>query len=110
NPYLIDELAVRLHRSAIGVAWRWRTELATSTAATAVFVAFSHVIGIIGTAIIVAAYVALIAVVPQTRRFTIRRCWCILARHRIQKLCFEARLHTRSGRLPLVLWTRPTKV
>ncbi len=22
----------------------------------------------------------------------------------------EARLHTRSGRLPLVLWTRPTKV
>ena len=34
----------------------------------------------------------------------------VLARHRLQKLCYEARLHTRSGRLPLVLWTRPTKV
>ena len=34
----------------------------------------------------------------------------MLARHRLQRLCFEARLHTRSGRLPLILWTRPTKV
>ena len=34
----------------------------------------------------------------------------VLARHRLQRLCYEARLHTRSGRLPLVLWTRPTKV
>jgi len=44
------------------------------------------------------------------RRFAVRRFWCVLARHRIQRLCYEARLHTRSGRLPLVLWTRPTKV
>ena len=34
----------------------------------------------------------------------------VLARHRLQRLCYEARLHTRSGRLPLILWTRPTKV
>ena len=44
------------------------------------------------------------------RRFAVRRFWCVLARHRIQRLCYEARLHTRAGRLPLVLWTRPTKV
>ena len=36
--------------------------------------------------------------------------WCVLARHRLQRLCYEARLHTRSGRLPLILWIRPTKV
>ncbi len=47
---------------------------------------------------------------PGSRRFTVRRVWCVLTRHRIQKLCWEARLHTRAGRLPLVLWTRPTKV
>jgi hypothetical protein len=34
----------------------------------------------------------------------------VLARHRFQRLCWEARLHTRAGRLPVVLWTRPTKV
>ena len=34
----------------------------------------------------------------------------MLARHRFHRLCWEARLHTRAGRLPVVLWTRPTKV
>ena len=34
----------------------------------------------------------------------------MLARHRLQRLCYEARLHTRSGRLPVILWTRPTRV
>jgi integrase len=47
---------------------------------------------------------------PVTRRFITRRFWCVLGRHRLQRLCYEARLHTRAGRLPLVLWTRPTKV
>ena len=47
-----------------------------------------------------------LGVLPWTRR----RFWCVLARHRIHKLCWETRLHTRAGRLPLVLWTRPTKV
>ena len=45
--------------------------------------------------------------VPHSRRFITRRFWCVLARHRLQRLCYEARLHTRSGRLPLILWTRP---
>jgi hypothetical protein len=48
--------------------------------------------------------------VPHSRRFITRRFWCVLGRHRLQRLCYEARLHTRSGRLPLILWTRPTKV
>ena len=48
--------------------------------------------------------------VPHSRRFITRRFWCVLARHRLQRLCYEARLHTRSGRLPLILWTRPTRV
>ena len=48
--------------------------------------------------------------VPHSRRFITRRFWCVLARHRLQRLCYEARLHTRAGRLPLILWTRPTQV
>src|SRR6266568_3671016 len=63
NPYALDDLFVRFHRTAAGV-------------------------------------------LPWPRR----RFWCVLTRHRIQRLCWEARLHTRSGRLPLILWTRPTKV
>ena len=48
--------------------------------------------------------------VPHSRRFITRRFWCVLARHRLHRLCYEARLHTRAGRLPLILWIRPTQV
>ena len=57
-----------------------------------------------------AGLVLVLVPVPHSRRFITRRFWCVLARHRLQRLCYEARLHTRSGRLPLILWTRPTKV
>jgi hypothetical protein len=110
NPYLIDDLAVRLHRSAVGVAWRWRTELATFTAGTAATTALAHAVTLTWAGIILGSAVLALLAIPHSRRFVTRRCCCVLARHRIQKLCFEARLHTRAGRLPLVLWTRPTKV
>ena len=51
-----------------------------------------------------------VTVLPWTRRFIARRAWCVLSRHRVQKVCFETRMHTRSGRLPLVLRIHPTKV
>jgi hypothetical protein len=105
NPYLLDEMAVRFHRSAAGVAWRWRTEVLGCAAITVTL----WRLAIMGAIILGTTAVALLAV-PGSRRFTVRRMWCVLARHRIQRLCYEARLHTRSGRLPLVLWTRPTKV
>ena len=67
-------------------------------------------ITIIWAAVVLAAFIGILLAVPVTRRFTARRFWCVLVRHRIQRLCYEARLHTRSGRIPLVLWIRPTKV
>src|SRR5437762_13189332 len=110
NPYFFDEMLVRGKRTAAGVIWRFRTEvmvLVTGTAgmwelAKAVTTAWMMVILILsGTAV---------TVVPQARRFLIRRAWCVLSRHRIQKVCFETRMHTRTGRLPLVLRIHPTKV
>ena len=59
---------------------------------------------------VLAAAIGIIFAVPWSRRFITRRFWCVLARHRFHRLCWEARLHTRAGRLPVVLWTRPTKV
>src|SRR5437762_11062281 len=110
NPYFFDEMLVRGKRTAAGVIWRFRTEvtvLVTSTAgmwelAKAVTTAWLMVILIMtGTAV---------TVLPWIRRFIIRRAWCVLSRHRIQKVCFETRMHTRSGRLPLVLRICPTEV
>jgi len=106
NPYVLDGLAVRIRRTAAGVAWQWRTELAILTLITAAVWKLTHLITLPWAGLIVGLAVAGIIALPWTRR----RFWCVLARHRVQKLCWEARLHTRSGRLPLVLWTRPTKV
>jgi len=106
NPYALDGLAVTIHRSAAGVAWRWRTELAILTTTAAAVWRLSHLITLTWAAVGGGLVLAVFGVLPWTRR----RFWCVLARHRVHKLCWETRLHTRAGRLPLVLWTRPTKV
>jgi len=105
TPYLLDELAVTFHRSAAGMAWRWRTEFTVAVTVTAAYLRLAYYWNWIWAAVAIG-----VIVVPATRRFVTRRFWCVLSRHRIQRLCWEVRLHTRAGRLPLVLWTRPTKV
>ena len=110
NPYAFDDIFVAFHRSAAGTAWRWRTELTILAVCTAVLWRLARVMTLTGAAIALGALVLVLLAVPGTRRFIARRFWCVLGRHRIQRLCYEARLHTRAGRLPLVLWTHPTKV
>ena len=108
--YSLDKFIVKAHRSAAGTAWRWRTELLTLGGLLAALAWLSGQITIRWAAVVLAAAVGIIFTLPWSRRFVIRRFWCLLARHRFQRLCWEARLHTRAGRLPVVLWTRPTKV
>ena len=110
NPYVLDDLAVKFHRSAAGVAWRWRTELATLAATATGLGWLARTVTLVWAGVILAAIVLVVLALPPTRRFVVRRFWCVLARHRVQRLCYEARLHTRAGRLPLVLSARPTKV
>jgi hypothetical protein len=110
NPYVLDDLAVKFHRSAAGVAWRWRTELLALAVGITAVVKLSALLTLTWAAVALAAGLAVLLAVPPTRRLVTRRFWCVLARHRIQRLCYEARLHTRAGRLPLVLWAHPTKV
>jgi len=110
NPYQLDELFIKFHRTPAGIAWRWRTELLTLSTLAVVFWRLDTWTTALWAGITLAALTAVALAVPQARRFITRRFWCVLARHRLQRLCYEARLHTRSGRLPLILWTRPTKV
>ena len=110
SPYAMDAMFVTVHRSAAGAAWRWRTELATLIAAAAALWRLTLLFTLTTAAVILVGLVLVVLAVPGSRRFTMRRLWCVLARHRIQRLCWEARLHTRAGRLPLMLRARPTKV
>jgi hypothetical protein len=110
NPYVTDGLAVRFHQTTAGAAWRWRTELTLITLTIAAVWRLALLITIIWAVVALAAFTGILLAIPVTRRFTARRFWCVLVRHRIQRLCYEAKLHTRSGRIPLVMWIRPTKV
>jgi hypothetical protein len=110
NPYVLDRMFVRVHHSAAGTLFRFRTELTTLTAGTAGGWELAKVITVTWTVVTIIAAATVLAVLPWTRRFLIRRAWCVLSRHRIQKVCFETRMHTRSGRLPLVLRIHPTQV
>jgi hypothetical protein len=101
---------VRVHRSAAGTLFRFRTELATLIAAMTGGWELARAITLTWAVAILTVTATLMAVLPQSRRFIIRRAWCVLSRHRIQKVCFETRMHTRSGRLPLVLRIHPTQV
>jgi hypothetical protein len=110
NPYVLDRAFVRVHHSAAGTLFRFRTELAVLTAAATGGWELAKTIALTWTLVILTTTALVVTALPWSRRFVIRRAWCVLSRHRIQKVCYETRMHTRSGRLPLVLRIYPTRV
>ena len=100
NPYVLDRAFATVHHSAAGVIWRFRTELAILLAGTASAWELDRAVTASWAVIILTASAAVIMVLPWTRRLVIRRACCVLSRHRIQRVCFETRMHTRSGQAP----------
>jgi len=110
NPYFFDEMFVRGRRTTAGVLWRFRTELAVLTMGIAGVWELAKTVTTAWLMVILILSAIAVPVLPPARRFITRRAWCVLSRHRIQKVCFETRMHTRSGRLPLILRIHPTQV
>jgi hypothetical protein len=110
NPYILDRAFVQVHHSAAGVIWRFRTEIAVLTTGVTGVWELAKAVTATWAVVALTASTTAFMVLPWTRRFILRRAWCVLSRHRIQRVCYETRMHTRSGRLPLVLRIRPTQV
>jgi hypothetical protein len=110
NPYILDRALVQVHHSAAGVIWRFRTEIAVLAIGVTGVRELAKAVTATWAVIALTASALVVIVLPWTRRFIVRRAWCVLSRHRIQRVCFETRMHTRSGRLPLVLRIHPTQV
>jgi hypothetical protein len=110
NPYILDRAFVQVRHSAAGVIWRFRTEAMVLVTGTAAMWELAKSVTTAWLTVILIMSTTAVTVLPWIRRFITRRAWCVLSRHRIQKVCFETRMHTRSGRLPLVLRIHPTKV
>ena len=96
NPYQLEELFVKFHRTPAGIAWRWRTELTVILILTAAWWRLDTWTGMPWSVLTIAALAVVVLAVPHSRRFITRRFWCVHTRHRLQRLCYEARLHTRS--------------
>ena len=86
NPYQLEELFIKFNRTPAGIAWRWRTELLTLSVLAVAFWRLDTWTNPIWAAVIVAGLLAVAFAVPHSRRFITRRFWCVLARHRLQRL------------------------
>jgi hypothetical protein len=110
SPYPMDELMRRTRHSAIGTLWRYRTELLIPPILIDCVKVLALFLPLFLAVVTIAAAITVVMVLPWTRRPAIGRAWCVMSRHRIQRVCYETRMHTRSGRLPLVLRITPTEV
>ena len=90
-------------------AWRWRYELAAAAGLAAAWAA-----------LVTAAAAAADSragrragphrLHPRGRRFLAARAWCIVTPHRVRTGCAQAWIHSRYGKLPIVLRTQAPAV
>jgi len=110
NPYVLDRAFAQVHHSAAGAIWRFRTEAVSLLTTIGGGWFLARAITLAGVLLITIPLLTATLTAPAPRRFVARRAWCVLSRHRIQRVCYETRMHTRSGRLPLVMRITPTEV
>lgn len=77
---------------ALGAIWRWRVEGLCVITLTAAWIWIAYQIPESWprwtAPVILVAIIVVIAVMPWSRRFVIRRVWCVFSRHRVRKcLC-----------------------
>ena len=89
----------------LGVAWRWRYEIALVAGLSAGLAAAISSFGAVPTilAMIVIALTTLCW--PLARRFAVDRAWCIITPHRVRVGCAEGLIYSSRGKIPIVLWT-----
>lgn len=84
-----------------GLCWRWRYEIG----AVALIGYFLTVAGPISVATVLLTGATLIAAWPALRRTAIDLAWCVITAHRVRTGCAQAWIHSRSGKIPVVLRT-----
>ena len=86
--------------------WRWRWELALILGLPAGLAALIARFGWVWTSAVIAQAVATLAW-PEARYRLAAGIRCIITAHRVRTGCAQAWIQTRSGKLPVILLTRP---
>jgi hypothetical protein len=89
------------------VIWRWRYELALAGGLPAAAIAIDRGLGVAWLTGAVLALAAVFGVWPDGRRLLIKRAWCVITPHRLRTGCAHSWIQSRSGKLPIILFTTP---
>jgi len=87
------------------ILWRWRYELGFLLFLAIALLALASTIGWWWGLAMIGAAGGLMAAWPAARRQVIVQSWRILTPHRVRTGCMQAWIHSRRGRIPIVLIT-----
>jgi hypothetical protein len=87
------------------LAWRWRYELGLVTGLPIAMIVLASAVGIGWAVTGAAALVSLMICAPRVRWLVVARAWCIITPHRVRTGCAQAWIHSRTGKIPIVLLT-----
>jgi hypothetical protein len=94
----------------LGFLVRARAELTVITVLVTVALIGREQIGPDAAFLVTAATTLVVFAVPASRRYVNRRVWCVLTRHRMRACFTQTRTMTMDGRMPFLLWSRPSPV
>lgn len=94
----------------LGFIVRMRAELTLIAVIITAIVMLRPHVGPDATIWIIGGTTAVILIIPTSRRYTHRRMWSITTRHRIRAAFSQTRTMTHNGRMPFLLWSRPSPV
>jgi hypothetical protein len=107
---VLSELQLALRSVArpnpLVIMWRWRYELGLVTGLPATVIILVRAAGTGWAVIILAALAHLIVLWPAARRLLAAQAWCVITAHRVRTGCAQAWIHSRNGKIPIVLLTR----
>ena len=98
----------------IGLVVRLRAELTVLTLLVVVHVwawqPLQRQIGYWPSIVCLTILLGVVLGIPASRRYLFRRWWSITTRHRMRACYVQTRTMTHNGRLPLLVWSRPSPV
>lgn len=86
-------------------AWRWRYELGLCSALAVAVAGLGLLAGLLAIANTAGLLGVLAALFPALRRHLAARFWCIVTPHRVRAGCVHAWIHSRYGKIPVILLT-----
>jgi hypothetical protein len=85
--------------------WRWRYELIFGIGLPAALIVLGGLPVMLATYAAVAVLAGAALLWAPSRRLLIARAWCIITPHRVRVGCAQAWIHSRYGKIPIILLT-----